>query len=124
MTGKPQAAAGMLCPLRNKDVSKVCHKCAWFEQVRGQHPQTGEPVDKWACAISLLPMLMIENSQQQRQTGAAVESFRNEMTRQNAAMFALGAGGIAGPRVVAQQRINGGAGGSRPLLEAGGDDAA
>lgn len=26
-------------------------------------------------------MLMIENSQQQRQTGAAVESFRNEMTK-------------------------------------------
>jgi hypothetical protein len=26
---------------------------------------------------------MIENSQQQRQTGAAVESFRNEMTKAN-----------------------------------------
>ena len=25
-----------------------------------------------------MPLLMIENSQQQRQTGAAVESFRNE----------------------------------------------
>ena len=30
------------------------------------------------CAVTWLPMLMIENSQQQRQTGAAVESFRNE----------------------------------------------
>jgi hypothetical protein len=28
-------------------------------------------------------MLMIENSQQQRQTGAAVESFRNEMVKAN-----------------------------------------
>jgi len=28
-------------------------------------------------------MLLIENSQQQRQTGAAVESFRNEMVRAN-----------------------------------------
>ena len=27
---------------------------------------------------------MIENSQQQRQTGAAVESFRNEMVQANA----------------------------------------
>jgi hypothetical protein len=28
-------------------------------------------------------MLLIENSQQQRQTGAAVESFRNEMVKAN-----------------------------------------
>lgn len=35
------------------------------------------------CAITWLPMLLIENSQQQRQTGAAVESFRNEMVKAN-----------------------------------------
>ena len=28
-------------------------------------------------------MLLIENAQQSRQTGAAVESFRNEMVKQN-----------------------------------------
>ena len=28
-------------------------------------------------------VLLIENSQQQRQTGAAVESFRNEMVKSN-----------------------------------------
>lgn len=33
--------------------------------------------------MAWLPVLMIENSQQQRQTGAAVESFRNEMVRAN-----------------------------------------
>jgi hypothetical protein len=33
--------------------------------------------------VPLLPILMIENSQQQRQTGAAVESFRNEMVKAN-----------------------------------------
>jgi hypothetical protein len=30
-----------------------------------------------------MPILAIENSQQQRQTGAAVESFRNEMVKNN-----------------------------------------
>jgi hypothetical protein len=30
-----------------------------------------------------MPMLLIENSGQQRQTGAAVESFRNEMVKSN-----------------------------------------
>jgi hypothetical protein len=32
-----------------------------------------------------MPVLLIENSQQQRQTGAAVESFRNEMVKANEA---------------------------------------
>ena len=30
-----------------------------------------------------LPVLLVENSQQQRSTGAAVESFRNEMVKAN-----------------------------------------
>ena len=39
----------------------------------------------------LAALLMIENSQQQRATGAAVESFRNEMVRlnQNGAAHAI-----------------------------------
>jgi len=38
---------------------------------------------------SFLPMLLIENSQQQRQTGAAIESFRNEMVQANDATRVL-----------------------------------
>lgn len=66
------------CPL---DGFNPCKKleCAWFMQVRGHNPNTGEEVDEWGCAIAWMPILLIENSQQQRQTGAAVESFRNEM---------------------------------------------
>ena len=67
---------GKFCPLIGKDCIGL--QCSWFTQIRGYHPQTGEPVDEWGCAVTWLPMLMIENSQQQRQTGAAVESFRNE----------------------------------------------
>jgi len=44
---------------------------------------SGAQVDSYECAISWLPMLLIENSGQQRQTGAAVESFRNEMVKAN-----------------------------------------
>lgn len=58
-------------------------QCAWFTQVRGHNPNTGKEVDEWACAVTWLPVLLIENSQQQRSTGAAVESFRNEMVRAN-----------------------------------------
>lgn len=48
-------------------------------EVRGTNPNTGAEVNEWACAIKWLPMLLIENSQQQRGTNAAIESFRNEM---------------------------------------------
>ena len=56
-------------------------QCSWFTQVRGMNPNTGEEVDDWSCAITWLPTLMIENSQQQRATGAAIESFRNETVK-------------------------------------------
>ena len=67
---------GNFCPLIKKDC--VENKCQWYCQVRGTNPNTGQPVDEWQCAINLLPFLLIENSQQQRSTAAAVESFRNE----------------------------------------------
>lgn len=70
------------CPL---DGFKPCRQldCGWFTQVRGTNPNTGENVDSWGCAVTWLPMLLIENAQQSRQTGAAVESFRNEMVNSN-----------------------------------------
>jgi hypothetical protein len=70
------------CPL---DGFKPCRQleCAWFMKVRGTNPNTGEEVDDYGCSIAWLPVLMIENSQQQRSTGAAVESFRNEMVKAN-----------------------------------------
>ena len=67
------------CPLIGEECMKL--KCEWFTQVRGQNPNTGEDVDEWGCAVTWLPLLLIENSQQQRQTGAAVESFRNETVK-------------------------------------------
>lgn len=70
------------CPLNGFSPCKQL-ECAWFIQIRGKNPNTGENVDEWGCAQAWLPILMIENSQQQRSTGAAVESFRNEMVKAN-----------------------------------------
>lgn len=67
------------CPLIKKNC--IEKKCSWYMHVRGMNPNTGEDVDHWDCAVSWMPMLLIENSQQQRSTGAAVESFRNEMVK-------------------------------------------
>lgn len=70
------------CPL---DGFKPCREleCAWFLKITGKNPNTGEEIDDWGCSMSWMPILLIENAQQQRQTGAAVESFRNEMAQSN-----------------------------------------
>ena len=59
------------------------HRCAWYTKLAGTNPNTGEQTDEQGCAMSWMPMLLIENSMQQRSTSAAVESFRNEMTSAN-----------------------------------------
>jgi hypothetical protein len=74
------------CPLHNFAPCKEL-ECAWFTQIRGHNPNTGAEIDDWGCAISWMPILMIENSQQQRGTGAAIESFRNEMVKANSMLL-------------------------------------
>ena len=74
------------CPLGSKceEVKDgAIHRCAWFIEVHGTNPNTGDVVKDWACSMAWMPMLLIENSQQQRSTGAAVESFRNETVKAN-----------------------------------------
>ena len=77
---KPQHADdGTYCPLWRKSCHKVCHTCKWYNLVRGKHPQTNEDVDRWDCAMSLLPMLQIENAMVGRQTTASVDAMRQEV---------------------------------------------
>jgi hypothetical protein len=72
---------GTFCPLIKKDC--VGLTCAWYTRVQGYDMNSGAQVDSYECAIAWMPMLLIENSGMQRQTGAAVESFRNEMVKAN-----------------------------------------
>ncbi len=52
--------------------------CRFWVYVHGQNPQTGETTKNGDCALAWLPVLLIENSKVNRETGAAVESLRNE----------------------------------------------
>jgi hypothetical protein len=65
-----------ICPLLRKPC--IERDCAWWTHVRGVDKNTGKEVDDEICTVTVLPMLLIENSAQQRSTSAAVESFRNE----------------------------------------------
>ncbi|CAB3720234.1 hypothetical protein LMG22037_04701 [Paraburkholderia phenoliruptrix] len=66
------------CPL----LKKACIEsdCAFWTHMLGMHPQTGAPVDQWGCAVTWLPLLLVENSRHARGVQAAVESARNEIT--------------------------------------------
>lgn len=79
----------MMCPylsginLDGELVKVACQEyaCAKYVQVMGANPQTGEQVNEWKCADAWIPILLIEGSQQTRQAGAAVVSFRNEVVQ-------------------------------------------
>lgn len=88
-------AKKILCPLLKKPCVK--EQCMWYTQLTGSHPQTGQPVNEHGCAMTWLPILLVENSQQQRQTGAAIESFRNEVVNENQALalLSMSASGIS-----------------------------
>lgn len=65
--------------------------CRFWVHIAGRSPQGGT-VDNWECTFALLPLLLIENAKVGRETGAAVESFRNvSATHANSVQRALGA---------------------------------
>ena len=75
-----------VCPLGatcQTETEEVITRCHWYVKLQGNDPQTGESRDEWGCAMSWMPILQIEGSQQMRQAGAAIESFRNEMVKGN-----------------------------------------
>ena len=86
----------IICPLMQsvciedgEIVNGELHACKFWIKVTGKHPQSGAEVDHFDCAHAWMPILLIDNTQRQRETGAAVESFRNVMTEQN--MHSMGA---------------------------------
>lgn len=91
---------GEFCPLINKKC--VGHKCAWFTQIRGVNPNTGQELDEWNCAVSWMPMMAVEIAQKSSQTGAAVESFRNEVVEANYRNQQLYAAGLESGVINAQ----------------------
>lgn len=65
-----------ICPL----LKSACKGdgCMFWVTIMGKNPQTGQDVNMPDCSFRWLPTLLIENSKTGRETGAAVESFRNE----------------------------------------------
>jgi len=67
-------------------VNGELHSCRFWIHVLGVDPQTGAHKDLWDCSFALTPVLLIENSKCQRDTGAEVEKLRNEIVPGNQAL--------------------------------------
>ena len=59
------------------------YRCRWYVKLVGTDPQTGNPIDEFRCTQEWSVIMDVENTQQVKQTGAAIESFRNNMVAQN-----------------------------------------
>tara|TARA_Y100000401_G_scaffold12950_1_gene8835 strand:- start:1424 stop:1738 length:315 start_codon:yes stop_codon:yes gene_type:complete len=68
---------GKLCPLIGEDCREL--ECLWYTEISGTHPQTGERISEWGCAVAWIPFMQMDQSKFLNQQGAAIESFRNEM---------------------------------------------
>lgn len=65
-------------------ITKERLKCVEWVNLIGTHPQTGQPLDNFMCARVAVPFLLVENSNQQRQTAASVDKVANQVHRQRA----------------------------------------
>lgn len=88
-----------ICPLIKKEC--VGDGCAFWITIMGKHPQSGQDINMPDCAVRWIPTLLIENSKVGRETGAAVEGFRNEMVNGNNAAIGI-------LKTAAQLRLTGG----------------
>lgn len=76
------------CPINNFEPCKQLD-CAWFTKLAGKNPQGEKEIEEWGCAITMLPLLMVAQTNATRGTQAATESFRNIMTEQQEELLNL-----------------------------------
>ncbi len=76
------------CPLgaecervKVEDGKDVLFRCPWYKMFRGLHPNTGEQVDEWGCAIGWAPVLQMETAKHVRGTQKATEELKNELVK-------------------------------------------
>ena len=66
---------GNICPYLKKQC--IGEDCMMWVGIRGYNHNTGKEVDEFGCSIAWMPVLLIDNTQKNRETGASVDSLRN-----------------------------------------------
>ncbi len=70
------------------------YRCRWYIALKGKDPQSEKDIDEWGCAMSWLPVLLIENAQTNRGQTQAIESFRNEVGKNQGILNMLFSNGL------------------------------
>jgi hypothetical protein len=88
---KPPREPGMSCPLMGgKDVSKVCHKCDFYQVIQGKlkvkaNPDdTGAWIDHWACTLAHSHMFQANTAANVDAQTVELNILRNDLAKQNA----------------------------------------
>jgi len=66
---------GEYCPLIKGDC--IERKCKFYIKLKGSNPQNDADIDYWDCAISWIPILLIENSSKIIQSTASMDKVNN-----------------------------------------------
>lgn len=72
------------CPLGGtceKVTSEGIERCTWYTKLAGSCPNTGVQVNDWKCAISWIPLMLVEVTSTNTSVSASVDSFRNETVK-------------------------------------------
>lgn len=85
----------MICPyLSSTDldgnlvkVNCLKHECAKYVQVIGTNKNTGADMSEWKCSDAWLPLLLIDNTQESRISGATMDSLRNHVVNVGKALI-------------------------------------
>jgi hypothetical protein len=72
-----------ICPLIKKPCIK--HNCAWYVNVQGENPNTGEKISNSECVVTFLPWLIMDTTKGVRETASAAQETRNEVERSRTA---------------------------------------
>jgi hypothetical protein len=74
---RPPGPKDLDCPFWRKSMAKVCHRCPLWTRLQMQHPQSGERLDKWDCAVAWAVVVGVETGHRTNQLAAVVEDARN-----------------------------------------------
>jgi len=58
-------------------------ECEWFTHLMGRNPNTGLDQDEWGCAISWLPVLLVETTMVTNQASAEISKLRSVVEKPN-----------------------------------------
>ena len=77
----PHARPGITCPLHRRDVSKVCHTCAWWVGLQWQNDKTMQWEEKWDCAMPLLAKSQTDVVRMTARSAKATDDMKEEITK-------------------------------------------